>query len=528
MVKHNQPFNASSLKKHTVPILLVLIFVVALAFRFLHFPQNIYFGYDQARDAYESQRIYNDRDLTLLGPRTEVDGVFHSPLYYYIIGPLYLFSEGQPYLPAAFVLLINALGVFLIFKIGDVLFGRTAGLLSALLYAFSFEQYQYAYYLSHPSFATVAVLLFYLGLSLVAFRKYDRGWFLAVLGLALSLHFELILLYLIPTFFLVIVLFRLWEKTRRRATIPIAMFMLFFLLSSFFVSELQYGFRATKSLLSFAMASTKNVEILPIFELFLTKYSLHGYLNVFGFSLRYSIFFLIALIIVLWRAKAISQQVRFLVVWILSPLLLYISSSQPVHFFFTNMGVSSGIILLTAFSLSKVSRSMSLKVFLIALILLGNVRLWLQDGKGGLVHGWLAVQEGMLLSDEIDVIDYTYSSSYSEPFEIKTLTMPLKIQTTWSYLYREFGLERYGYLPSSVYGDVLGFHGHFSESSPNTCLRYLISEPTRGIATWFIDEFYQEENGANTLLEEKTFGLISVQQRLKGNCEGQNEEVSLQ
>lgn len=499
-------------------LLLVIIFIIAVAYRFFYFPENIYFGYDQARDAYESQRIFRERDLVLLGPRTEVDGVFHSPLYYYIVGPLYLLAGGSPSLPAVFLLLVNAFGVFLIFWIGVVLFSRPVGLIAAVVYALSFEQYQYAYYLSHPSLATTVLLVFYLGLALVAFRASDWGWYVAAIGLALSIHFELLLLYLVPTFIVAVYLFRMLKSTHRPSSVVGAVILVIGLLSNFAIVELQYNFRASRSLATFVMQSTQRLEILPVLGTSLQKYILHFYLNIFGYSLPYSAFLLFVAAVLLLRPKHITRPIGFLLLWMFSPLSLSLSASQPVSFFFTNMGVSSAIILLTAYGITRVHTSLSVRSILVTVVLSGNVFLWLHLGKSGLVNGWLAVQEGMMFSDEMAALDYTYASADRRPFKIKTLTMPLKIQTTWSYLYMSFGLPRYGYLPAGVYDDVLGFHGHFPKSDANICLRYLISEPTRGIANWFTDEFYDEERGTSTLVEEKTFGSISVQKRLDVGC----------
>ena len=508
-------------KRGGIPIpalVLTVIFLVAVAYRLSRFPENIYFGYDQARDAYESQRIYRERDLILLGPRTEVDGVFHSPLYYYIIGPLYLLQNGLPYLPVAFLLLVNALGVFLIYRVGVILFDKSVGLISALIYAFSFEQYQYAYYLSHPSLATTAVLVFYFGLALIAFRRIDWGWYIAVLGLALALHFELILVYLIPTFVVFIISFRLFKLTRRRSTIILAFCLLGLLMIPYFIPELQYDFRATKALLSFARSSSKVPELMSLLRLAFDKYSLHMYLNILGLSRTGSAFLVVAGFLFLILAKTAKTSLRFLLFWILGPLFLYVSSSQPVLFFFTNMGISSAFILLASYALTRIGRSPTLRLLLLSIVLAGNLQLWMRYGSQGLVNGWLAVQDGMLLVDEIRAVNYTYSSAAGEPFEIKVLSMPLKIQTTWSYLYQTFGLPRYGYLPSSVYGDALGFYGHFPSPSADTCFRYLVSEPRRGIADWFTSEFYNEEEGVRPILELKRFGSIEIQKRISKTC----------
>jgi len=51
-----KPTIAKASKRGGIPIpalVLTVIFLVAVAYRLSRFPENIYFGYDQARDAYE-------------------------------------------------------------------------------------------------------------------------------------------------------------------------------------------------------------------------------------------------------------------------------------------------------------------------------------------------------------------------------------------------------------------------------------------------------------------------------------------
>jgi hypothetical protein len=67
-----------------------LIFVLALGIRFLWFPQNAYFGFDQARDAFNSQEIYQNKDFKIIGPSSTHGGLYHGPIYWYLIGPIYL------------------------------------------------------------------------------------------------------------------------------------------------------------------------------------------------------------------------------------------------------------------------------------------------------------------------------------------------------------------------------------------------------------------------------------------------------
>lgn len=66
--------------------------IIALAFilRIIFIPSSaLSFHYDMSRDAFEAQKIIKDGDLKILGPPTSTPGLFHGPLYYYLIAPFY-------------------------------------------------------------------------------------------------------------------------------------------------------------------------------------------------------------------------------------------------------------------------------------------------------------------------------------------------------------------------------------------------------------------------------------------------------
>src|SRR3989344_648924 len=188
--------------------ILFLIFVLALVLRFLYFPQNIYFGYDQAREAFSALSIYKDFDLKIVGPSTEREGLFHGPLIWYLEAPFYLLGGGDPIYPAAFLLILNALGVFVIFWIGNVLFDWRAGLVASLIYAFSFGQTQYAMFFTAPNPAVLAIMLFYGGLAIFIFKKDWRGIPLALFSWGIAVQSEFFLLYQGLILFAVCIAFR--------------------------------------------------------------------------------------------------------------------------------------------------------------------------------------------------------------------------------------------------------------------------------------------------------------------------------
>jgi hypothetical protein len=104
------------------------------------------------------------------------------------------------------------------------------------------------------------------------------------------------------------------------------------------------------------------------------------------------------------------------------------------------------------------------------------------------------------------------------PFSVKALTVPLSINTTWSYLFEWYGKEKYGILPVWSEKPAEGFPGNLSYSTsrsvlPNT--QFVIIEPLNGIWRGDIETFFSEESYFTKVIEEKEFGTIVVQKREK-------------
>jgi hypothetical protein len=76
----------------TPKFFLILMFLLAFFFRWnMIANQEIYFTYDQARDALTAQEIIEQRDLKIQGPSASGthDSVYHGVAYYYVLAPLY-------------------------------------------------------------------------------------------------------------------------------------------------------------------------------------------------------------------------------------------------------------------------------------------------------------------------------------------------------------------------------------------------------------------------------------------------------
>ena len=493
-------------------LLLILIFLTALAVRFLYFPNNIYFGFDQARDAYESQSIYKNLDLKLIGPSTADPKLFHGPLYWYMIGFIYLIARGDPSLPAAFLLVLNAVGVFLVYLLGKSLFNSKTGIIASVLYAFSFEQTQYAMYFGNPAPAVLSTLLFYLGLSLFIFKKDWRGLPLAFLGYGLSIQFEFFLLYLGAFLGLFLFIFRKKIKFNLKAGIILKSVIAFVVpVSTFILADLKYDFRTVKTLLSLPMKIGQGSTNLGVnFKFYLQRLGLLFHDNLIPLNITVSTTVMVVLLIfsTIWiiRKKDSYSQILFLLLWILSSLPLVLFGKPSLYY--TNIGISAGLLIYSAFLLERLrEKKFSTGIILVLLIILGNLSLITKQNPRGIIND-IYVQEGMLLSREKAAIDYIYRESSGKPIVVASSTMPLFINTTWAYLFNWYADPKYGHLPYWAGKTAEGYPGSLPiwKSQEKDYQFFSIIEPTRGVGQGHIDLFLLEQGQYGEIVDEKSWG----------------------
>ena len=502
--------------------MLLAVFILAILFRFLYFPDNIYFGFDQARDGFAVKEILAG-DIKLIGPPTTFEGLNHGSLYYYLYAPIYWVSGGDPTLVAGFLRVLNSLGVILIFLLSSILFNRYVGLISAALYAISFEQTQFALYFNHPSLAVISILLLFLGLALLIFSKKDFGLIIALLGLGLSIQFEFLLSYLIIPTLIILLVFRKLMPTLRTKVILIGLVTLFCILSTFIIAEFKYGFRSvlglTRLLFNGSEKSLYQIVSMYLFEMGqMIKFNLTGVIQL---KLLVGLVLLISFMISL--KSVAKKQTIFLGIWFFSVIIIYFISGggdikSEVIQYHPNVGVSLSLIIFVSYLLFILwKKNKFLSLVLIILISAANFSLIQKINPSGSMPE-INAQSFMLLSDEKKVIDYIYQNSQDKQFALKAISMPFYVNTTWSYLFEWYGVQKYGYLPIWNGKNALGFPGNLivedaQDKAPN--LRYLIIEPIRGIPTYLINDYLREESYFSDIIKEVEIGKFKVQIRHK-------------
>lgn len=503
-------------KISNIKIILFFIFFIAIVLRFLYFPNNIYFGFDQARDAFVSQEILKG-DLKIVGPPTGIDGWFHGPLYYYFYAPIYLLSSGNPEYVAAMLRITNALAIFAVFLIGSVIFNKWVGVVAAFLFAISFEQTQYALYFNHPSLAVLSVLIFYLGLSLLFFQKKPKGLILALFGLGVSLQFEFVLIYLFLTSVIMFLIFRKSIPKINKQNIFLGIFVFLFSTLTFILAEIKFNFRSVSILLSLIPNAKNNqYEISKIFEnIYLISQRLIND-NIINNSV--GIIIIVSLVILILKIPNLRSKLIFLLIWFLSGVLPFINNKSQTPLYYYSVGASVSLLIFYAFIIQRIfTKNKIIALILLIIPIISNIYLVSINNKYGSI-ATINVQSGMLLFDEKQVLDYIYYKSSGNTFAVNAITMPLNINTTWSYLFEWYGQEKYGFIPIWGGNAASGFPGNIKVIQARSTLplqQFLIIEPTRGIRTALIDNMLQEENYFTKIISEEKIGEFIIQTRQK-------------
>ncbi|PIQ71886.1 hypothetical protein COV87_00880 [Candidatus Roizmanbacteria bacterium CG11_big_fil_rev_8_21_14_0_20_37_16] len=509
--------------------LLFLILCVAFILRFINLKDNILFAYDQARDA---QRVYNmvyKGDLKIVGPETDIQGIFNGPLLYYVLTPVYFFSHFNPNAAAFFFVLINGATIILVYWAAKILFNKNSiALIASLLWAFSYEQGFFARYISNASPMSTTTALFFIGLALFFLKKKQWGLPLSAVGIALAIHCNFYFIYL---FLFYPLFFYLFKQKPRVKIIIITIGIMGVLLSPWIVTELKWKFVGTRSLFTYlvhqgtaASAANPLLFLLSIVTRYYERISQGIYFSfiphkLLGFSI-------LTMILIYSVTKKYSFSTLFLLLWILNTLPLFAFKSGVHSVEVINGSIFIPLTILVAYGLEELSKIRMQKIPIVSIISLFGIIFYglFSFAKNDFVP--LSIHTGIpsLLKNSKKIIDFTYQQSEEKEFGVCSISEPLFINTVWSFLYSTYGRQKYGYLPYWTGQKQTLNESFIPYARKKFKTKFIIQEPMFGIPDFAPRSTYYIEDGQNTLVEKKEFGAYSVQKRLFTKENGGNTD----
>ncbi len=496
-------------------LILICFLIIGLALRNFFLKDGaLTFGFDQARDAYIAQSIFNG-DLKLQGPSSSTLGIYHGVAYYYLIAPAYFLGQGNPIINFVWLTIINILTIFPIFLLGRILFSRLTGFLAVGIFTISFEAIQYSNWLSNPAPAIFSSAIFYLGVARYVFLKKDPlAVVLAAIGLGFSIQFQIFLAYLIAPLIICLIYYKVRPKLK-----DIILFGGVFLLTilTILISYLKFGLTFLSGIQGFVEGPSfkSGISFSQNLDLYLNQFTDYFYRGILPFNI--TIAGILGVVIVCFLLKyslshrQMSGKVTFLLIMLFSHSLLLPFGGQTTPYI--NVGLQTIIVTVVAFVLWRLLLYKKwLGMLLLSLIVITNLNTQFKYSYFGPII--FDVQNRLILRNQLAAIDYTYQASGGKNFTINTITSPLWINTVWSYLYEWYGKNKFGSVPSFHGKDQSGILGNLTRVTQKDEVYFLIIEPSQGIPEVFIKETIAQENYFSEVTEQKTFGEIIVQKRV--------------
>ncbi|MFZ3010712.1 MAG: glycosyltransferase family 39 protein [Microgenomates group bacterium] len=494
---------------HRLLITLTGIILLGAILRLINVSDTFFFGYDQARDIHEVYEMVTLPKLKVVGPGTDIPGLFSGPLFYYLLAIPYTLFNFNPNSAILLLILINLSGIPLLYYLGKKMGGQTVGFIASILWATSFEQANFSRFLSNPSFLSIIAIILFFGLYTWCVEKKWWGLPLSVIGLGLGTQLDFYLIYLIMVYPLVYFLFK---PSLNKKNIVWSLICGGLLFSTFLIAEIKFKFIGTTSFLNYLLThQSQGMSFQGMLFINSLNKSIHNAL----FALpSYWPLVLFALVLIGLLLSVKDKKIKiFLLVWLLSTAPLFVfKGTNVVGGNFVHSTIQPAITLIIAFFISHLSQSRYkvLALFILSMIVISNLTLFIKDNfKSSFVLG----HQNMLHYQQKKLVDYTYEKAMGKPFSICSVSDPLFINGIWSALYKLYGERKYGYMPTWAGPPQLQSKTFLSKDAKHEPLRFLIIEPSFNYPSHVPQITEYSENNISKVMAEKQFGGLRIQMR---------------
>ena len=473
--------------------LLIALFCLSFLVRWYRLPEYLFFGYEQGRDALVIADLYTLKDFTLIGPKTDIDGIFHGPWYYYLMTVPYGLTGGNP-LGASLTLvtLTSLVPLVMYLLIKEVLGSWKWTLVAALITVFSFEAITYSRWLHHYSFSLLLVPLFFY--SVWRYHKTNKGlYFLSsAVFAAFASQFEIVLVFQFAFVYLLL-LFRQLVALPSRKTLLASIGATLAIFSPLIIFNFRHQFITISAIIKFLVSpGQRSLSLWGRVQEYLD--SLIVIVNRSLVDLPDPIlalpFYLILIVglYLYWKDKNGRVPIYFFLAWSLMTL--------PIVFFgvyLQQLYVGSGLGWIGLLGLSLYGLWQRAATRVLGLLILGIVFVsWTHnlskiDANRGFY--FVTIQDDLNLQDQQNLLRFVHQDSAGQPYKLIAFTIPYFHQEAWDYL-ADFYYPR--------------------DQHQNSRLVYLVIESQ--VAPYHQEQWINDL-GQTFLLEERKFGKIRLQKR---------------
>jgi 4-amino-4-deoxy-L-arabinose transferase-like glycosyltransferase len=407
----------------------------------------LFFGPEQGIDFMAIKGIVAEHHITLIGPKTDIDGIFHGPFYYYLSVIPFLLSKGNPLVASIFLIILNACTVFIAYLLGKELRSKRLGLILAVLVTVSFGSIVYARWLSGQPLLLPLTFLFLLFATL-----FLKGKQKALLGMAVTFGLlgQIEFLNFFFLLFILLTIIIIFRKEFRATNKLILLFSVLLLLvssaTSYVLFDLRHSFLITHSIINLLhgekgyyvpfiqSAVAVFAHIFSAYTLFIFPYSEYISIVLFAISL--------AVVIIAVRNKQKLLVIPLLLIFIPMILLILLRHESLTQFFAI---CAPGFMIVTAYTMDRYFRVVG--IILLTVIVMTNLMAVFRFLPTNQNVFFQSTQPELRYSNELQVIDTIYTKAQGKQFSYHPFTIPYWQAQAWDYLFWYYGKNKYGYLP---------------------------------------------------------------------------------
>lgn len=430
---------ATLFKKFKSEILLViLIFLASLLIRSYRISDYLFFGFEQGRDAFLIKDILSLKTLTLIGPSTSIGGVFHGPLYYYLMAIPYGLSGGNPLAAVFFLCLLGSFVPVVAFYFAKDFFNSSKlAFITAVFVAISFEYILYSRWLSNVSPSPLFIILaFYLLWLYIKFSK-DKFFLGFVLFASIATQFEMILLPQFVFLSILLLLFRLIKFPKLKLVI-LSLSLLVFIFSPLILFDFRHQHISLNSLLDFSDSTAKNSEN-SLFREGLENFFIQSRTQIENSIINtkntlLQLIFMLIIFFGLWiflKNKKLKEAL-FLLSWIMMSLpLIVIGSGNPQNY----VAIGLGWIFILSAGIWGVLK-LKIRLLLIPFLILAALNLFegFRDLDRNMDIFYVTTQVDLNLKDQVAILYLIHEDVRGKPYRFQAYTVPSLHPEGWEYL----------------------------------------------------------------------------------------------
>lgn len=281
MVSRVDPLIYMHKKINASVIILGLLIATGIGLRLWRLPELFHFTYDEEIIAFVGKRMFLNGHIPLIGGVTPMH-VHLAPYFYWLSGFLLFLSKFNPLGWGMAAAILSGFTMLLLYKLGSKLFGKRVGIISVLLYGFSFYQNifdRHWWGLAFDGFISIGVLFCLWKI----FKQKEKFSYLLALLLAYGFHTDPSTLTLLVLTLLAFVVMRL-RVTRNTLIKACLIFLISFLPLLLF--DLRHNFSNSRGIFQYAQeikaAKTGIIKLSPIDVLLFPPRALARLIFVFG------------------------------------------------------------------------------------------------------------------------------------------------------------------------------------------------------------------------------------------------------